>query len=124
MRDMLILRRNKMSYYEGKTEVSVELAIENDLEVDLNGNFYLVNLVFVGDAEEPTEIRVEFEDIVENMIDYYRDMPNNGLGYGQLYSIANEFERYIDRLREIAGYMEDSTIYSKLDELEDTDECL
>lgn len=111
-----------MSYYEGKTEVSVELAIENDLEVDINGNFYLVNLVYVGEAEEPTEVRVEFEDIVENMIDYYRDMPNNGLGYGQLYSIANEFERYIDRLREIAGYMEDSTIYGKLDELEDADE--
>ena len=97
-----------MFYDEGQTTLKLELAVENDLEVDANGNFYVVTLIFANDDDEPCEVRVTFDDIIENLIDFYRDteMTTGNLGYGQLYAIANEFERAIDRLREVAGHME------------------
>lgn len=101
-----------MFYDEGQTTLKLELAVENDLEIDNNGNFYVLTLIFAGDDDEPAEVRVTFEDIIDNLIDFYRDteMTNGNIGYGQLYGIANELERTVDRLREVAGHMEGRVI--------------
>lgn len=95
---------------EGKISLSLDVSVENDLEVDADGNFHLVTLLFVEDRDDPVEIRLNFEEVVENVIDFYRDDPTSNIGYGQMYSIANEFARYTERLREVAGYMEGKTM--------------
>jgi hypothetical protein len=99
---------------EGKTTINLDISVENDLEVDADGNFHLVTLLFVEDHDDPNEIRINFEEVVENVIDFYRDDPSSNIGYGQMYSIANEFIRHATRLREVAGYMEDKTVMGDL----------
>lgn len=104
------------------TSANIELTIhiENDLEVDNEGQFHVLTFVYPEDADEPAEIRVEFEDIIEGLIDFYRDDPSTD-GYGQLYKIANELARHVDRLREVAGYMEGFEPGEEL-EIDDLDE--
>lgn len=99
---------------EGKTTISLDISVENDLEVDADGNFHLVSLLFVEDHNEPAEVRINFEEVIDNVIDFYRDDPSSNIGYGQMYSIANEFIRHATRLREVAGYMEDKTVMGDL----------
>lgn len=99
---------------EGKATVSLDVNVENDLEVDANGVFHIVTLLFVEDRDDPVEVRLNFEEVIDNLIDFYKDDPSMSVGYGQMYSIANEFSRHADRLREIAGYMEDKTLMGDL----------
>jgi hypothetical protein len=109
-----------MFLQDGKATLNVELSIENDFEVDPDGNFHILTLIFVEDNDEPVEVRIRVEEVIENLLDFYRDgTPENNAGYQQLYSIANEFERHADRMREVAGYMEDRTIMGDLFD----DEC-
>jgi len=104
-----------MFLQDGKATLKVDVSIENDLEVDPDGNFHILTLVFVEDNEEPSEVRIRVDEVIENLLDFYRDgASDNSTGYQQMYSIANEFERHADRLREVAGYMEDRTIMGDL----------
>jgi hypothetical protein len=95
---------------------SIELTIhiENDLEVDHEGRFHLLTFVYPEEHEDPAECRIEFEEILDNLIEFYKD-DSSSEGYGQLYNIANQLERAVERLREVAGYMED---YQNDDQLE------
>lgn len=108
---------------EGKATINLDINVENDLEVDADGLFQIVTLLFVEDQDDPVEVRINFEEVIENVIDFYRDDPSSNIGYGQMYSIANEFIRHATRLREVAGYMEDKTLMGDLfdDHLDDTD---
>lgn len=103
-----------MFLQDGKATIELDLGIENDLEVDADGNFHIVTLIFVEDKDEPYEVRLNFEEVVDNLIDFYRDEPTQSIGFRQMYAIANEFERFTDKLREIAGYMEDRTVMGDL----------
>jgi hypothetical protein len=95
---------------DGKTSLSLDISVENDLEVDAEGVLHIITFIFVEDSDEPTEIRLSFEEVIDNLIDFYRDDPVEKAGYQQLYSIANEFTRHADRLRDVAGQMEDRNI--------------
>jgi len=99
---------------DGKTQISLDMSVENDLEVDAEGVLHILTFIFVEDNDEPVEVRLSFEEMIENLIDFYRDDPLEKAGYRQLYSIANEFIRHADRLRDVAGYMEDRNISGDL----------
>lgn len=99
---------------DGKTSLSLDISVENDLEVDAEGVLHTLTFIFVEESEDPVEIRLSFEEMIENLIDFYRDDPLEKAGYRQLYSIANEFSRHADRLRDVAGYMEDRNISGDL----------
>ena len=99
---------------DGKTSLSLGISVENDLEVDAEGVLHIVTFIFVEDNDDATEIRLGFEEVIENLIDFYRDDPLEKAGYQQLYSIANEFTRQADRLRDVAGQMEDRNISGDL----------
>jgi hypothetical protein len=114
-----------MFYDEGQATLKLELGIENDLEVDANGNFYVVTLIFQNSTDDdPEEVRVSFEDVLDNVIDFYRDteLSQGNIGYGQLYAIANEFERAVDKLREVAGHMEGRVFNHDIFDYYDDDE--
>lgn len=107
---------------DGKSEISLKISVENDLEVDAEGILHTLTFIFIEDNDTPVEVKLSFEDVIENLVDYYRDEPLEKAGYRQLYSIANEFERHADRLREVAGYMEDRNISGHLFDGIDTDD--
>jgi hypothetical protein len=99
---------------DGKTKLSLDISVENDLEVDAEGVLHTLTFIFVEDNDDPVEVRLSFEEMIENLIDFYRDDPLEKAGYRQMYSIANEFVRHADRLRDVAGYMEDRNISGDL----------
>lgn len=103
-----------MNLDDGKTSLSLDISLENDLEIDADGVLHIITFIFVDDSDEPTEVRLSFEEVIEGLIDFYRDDPIEQAGYQQLYSIANEFTRHADRLRDVAGQMEDRNIAGDL----------
>ena len=113
-----------MFFDTANANLSLPISIENDLEADANGTCQLVTLIFAGDNDEPTEIRVPLEGIVGNLIDYYREVRVTDHGHMQLYAIANEFEKAVDELRDVASQLEDHILYGdkQLDLFDDNDD--
>ena len=108
-----------MSLPSETTTLELPITIENDLEVDNEGTFYVVTFLFYDDDDDSVEVRIPFEHIIDNLIDFYREesTPN---GFGQLYMIANELARHSDNLRSIAEYVEGRHLNEDfLDDLED-----
>ena len=105
----VLIQGSKMSDFEEKlvqAELNVPIYCTNEFDVDEDGNSYIVNVIYVGDDEDaPTEIRVGFEDVIEEMIAEYGDTD----GYQFLYMIAHELSRQANALRSKANYIEDST---------------
>lgn len=105
----VLIQGSIMSDFEEKlvqAELNVPIYCTNEFDVDEDGNSYIVNVIYVGDDEdEPTEIRVGFEDVIEEMIAEYGDTD----GYQFLYMIAHELSRQANALRSKANYIEDST---------------
>ena len=95
----VLIQGSKMSDFEEKlvqAELNVPIYCTNEFDVDEDGNSYIVNVIYVGDDEdEPTEIRVGFEDVIEEMIAEYGDTD----GYQFLYMIAHELSRQANALR-------------------------
>lgn len=98
-----------MSDFDDKlvqADLSVSIYCTNEIEVDDNGDSYIVNVIYVGDEEEnPLEVRVDLADVIDEMIQEYGDTE----GYQFLYMVAHELSRYSEILREKASYIEDST---------------
>lgn len=109
-----------MFYDQSKTTIHVTVSVENDIEVDHNGECQLVTLLFNDFDETTHETRVRLEDVIENLIDYYRESSDKGSGAGQLYSIASEFERWALELRDTAEILDDKG-FRQLDLFDDTD---
>ena len=90
----------------------INIVLENDLEIDEDGKFFLVNYLVPEneDDDEGIENYVEFETIIEEVIDEsednFRENPSDA--YRKLYNIAHEFSRYSERVREVAQKMEES----------------
>ena len=92
----------------GLVNVPISLSIENDFEVDENGVLQLLTLISHNNDlhdEEFAEYRQGFDDLIDGVIEFYQTDSYN-LGAGQLHMMANEFARYVDRLREVAGHLE------------------
>jgi len=84
----------------------IQCYLENDLEVNEEGVCTLVTLLFMGDEDDPVEVRVPFEAITELVIDTHREFGVNM--YQSLYSIAHELSRSAEEMRTAAVQMEDS----------------
>ena len=94
-----------MSNIESDTTLQIPIYVENDFEVDYDGVSFIVTSLFVGDAEEAQEIRIQLDDVVEALCEFYGDVD----GYQHLYLVAHELSRAAEVLREKAGIIEDST---------------
>jgi len=92
-----------MSNY-GTDALHVPIDFNHDVEVDDDGISYLISNVYVGGEEEPQEIRVPMDEVVESLCEHYGDVA----GYQHLYVAAHEFSRAAEALREKAGLIEDS----------------
>jgi len=109
-----------MPYTGNDIKISQNVYVENDIEVDEQGNLSLVSLIYQADIDEPMESRTDFDTVIENLIDYYREdvVP----GRNQIYSIASELERSADVLRRSLDENEEPFLYdyysSDDDELE------
>lgn len=90
------------------TSIEVPIQVEWDLEVDPEGRFEVVSYIYLQDGDEGTEVRGDFEAIVEDLIVYYAESMSSSDGYGQLYSIAHELFRHAERLRTVAEQIEDA----------------
>lgn len=92
----------------GVVNVPISLSIENDFEVDAKGVLQILTLLSHNNDlhdDEFIEYRQGFDDLVDSVIEFYQTDSSN-LGAGQLHMMANEFARYVDRLREVAGHLE------------------
>ena len=88
-------------------DLGVPVYLEHDLEVDDDGVLYLNSFLYIGENDDSTEVRIEFQPIVDSVVDLARDFND---GYKQLYGIAHEFDRHSARMRELAERMEDSVV--------------
>ena len=93
-------------------KIPVDINIENILEVDDDGIFYITNYLVDEEEQEieESENSVEFSTIIEETIDEAQDdfKDNPSQAYRNLYNIAHEFQRYSEKLREVAQKMEES----------------
>jgi hypothetical protein len=101
------LEGQRMSDYGVNLDLEVPLYLEHDLETDDDGTLYLNTFLYIGENDESTEVRIEFQPIVETVVDIARDFND---GYKQLYGIAHEFERHASRMRDLAEKMEESIV--------------
>jgi hypothetical protein len=83
-------------------EVPIKITVESDIETDVSGRLNVVTYVFIENEEDGTESHTPFEDIIDNLIEFYRD----GYGATQLYAIAHELTRYGEMLRTAADGIE------------------
>lgn len=95
---------NAMSDYVQDLDLVVKAFVDNDIEIDDNGRCYIVNLVYLNEEDDPSEARVDLEGVIENLIEYHNDLQ----GYQSLYAVAHELARHAERLRDVAGRVEDS----------------
>ena len=95
-----------MSSYVTDASIRVPISLDFDIDVDDHGVSYIVGSLFVADDEDAQEIRVEVEQIVESLCDFYGDIE----GYQHLYIVAHELTRMAEMLRERAGMIEDSVV--------------
>ncbi len=72
--------------------------VDNDIEVDDNGRCFIVNLVYTNDEDDPYEAKVDFDGVIEGLIEYY----NNLQGYRSLFTITKELSLKDERLCECA----------------------
>jgi len=96
-----------MSEALADVELTVPVYVDNDIEVDDHGICRIVSLIYVGDEQdECVEARVELDAVIDEIVEFYRD----GEAYNQMYLIAHELTRAAERLRAVAGMIEDSEV--------------
>lgn len=105
-----------MSVAGVNTEITVPVYVEADLETDDHGVLSLVTLLFTDGDDDAVETRIEFEEIIENLIEFYEE----DAGFRQLYAIAHELRRMSDRLQDTAARLEGS--YMQYDLFDNDDE--
>ena len=95
-----------MSNFGTDASILVPIYLDFDIDVDDHGVSYFVGSLFVADEDEAQEVRVEVEQIIESLCDFYGDIE----GYQHLYVVAHELTRMAEMLRERAGMIEDSVV--------------
>lgn len=101
--------------------LEVPLHIEMDLESDENGVLNAVAFIYPKNEDECAEVRVEFEEMIDEIIEFYSGGFDNE-GSGQLYTIAHELARHSERLREVANRLDDQWTHNDL--FDEDDELL
>lgn len=91
-----------MDYNTDTATITIKVRVDTDLETDRNGTLNVVSYVYGDDDEDGTELRTEFETIIENIIEFYESSE----GAQPLYSMAHELARMAERLRAVANALE------------------
>lgn len=99
-----------MDYKTEDTSIEVPITVENDLEIDESGTAYIVTLLYAGNSDMASEVRIPMEDIVEELVGFYSDEN----GSRQLYTLAHELSRYAEMLRTAADHLEGQLDFSDL----------
>ena len=84
--------------------VQAKIYLQHDFEVDPDGISHLLSSVFISDEDEPEEIRVLLDDVIDGICEDYGDVN----GYQHLYMVAHELSRSAEVLREKAGLIDNS----------------
>ena len=96
-----------MSEVQADVELMVPVFVDNDIEVDDHGICRIVSLIYVGDEQDDcVEARVELSAVIDEIIEFYKDSES----YNQMYLVAHELTRAAERLRSVAGLIEDSEV--------------
>ena len=95
-----------MSNFGNDASIRVPIYLDFDIDVDDHGVSYFVGSLFVANDDEAQEVRVEVEQIIESLCDFYGAIE----GYQHLYVVAHELTRMAEMLRERAGTIEDSVV--------------
>ena len=93
-----------MSSIGPNSTLQVPIYLQNDFEVNEDGVSYLLSSVYIGDDDEPQEIRLLFDDVIDALCEDFGDVD----GYQHLYVVAHELSRSAEILRETTGFIEDS----------------
>jgi len=93
-----------MSEHGQDVHLHVPLYVDADFDIDDDGVCSIVCLIYATDDEEPEEVFVDFEGVVESFLDFH----SQSIDYQTIYSLAHEFNRMSERLREKACLIEDS----------------
>tara|TARA_R110001592_G_scaffold78975_1_gene236464 strand:- start:943 stop:1272 length:330 start_codon:yes stop_codon:yes gene_type:complete len=97
-----------MSEYGSDIVLETSVHVDHDFEIDDHGVSNIVTFLYANDVdldEEANESRVSLEGVINGVIDFYGDID----GYQKLYSIAHEFSRLAEKMRGVAGRIENST---------------
>jgi len=106
-----------MSELGNDIKLQIPIYIDNDLSVDDHGICWVTSMLYMGDADESDETRIELQGIIDEVIDFSRDTAD----YRPLFNLAHELSRQADKLRDAASKMEISddslaTMYDLPDE--------
>ena len=87
--------------------LSIPVYVENDLEIDQDGNFNVQTFIFSEEREDedPKEIKTKFSTLIKNVIDHFQEDATVD-GTNTLYCIAHELSRQAEVLRSKGDYMD------------------
>jgi hypothetical protein len=84
--------------------LNVPVYVDADFDIDEDGICSIVCLIYSNSDDEPDEVFVDFGGVVESFLDFH----SQNIDYQTIYSLAHEFNRMSERLREKACLIEDS----------------
>ena len=98
------------------TSLNFDIELDYSCTLDFNEEHGVVFTAYIlgyGD-DEPQEVETRLSRLIDEAVELYKFDGD----YQQLYFIAHELHRYAERLRDVAGHMEDST---QIEDLFDVD---
>jgi len=88
-------------------DLTVPIVTEIDLDINPENILNIVTYIFPRQEDQGAECRVEFEEVIDKLINYYETGEDRD-NLNQIYSIAHELTRQADRLRDVASKIEES----------------
>lgn len=64
-----------MDVFGEQAQLSVPIFVGNDFGVDDDGQVNVLSFVYVGDSEDSVESHTQFDEVVGNLIDFWRMEP-------------------------------------------------
>ena len=100
-------------------DLTVPIVTEIDLDINPENILNIVAYIFPRQEDVCAECRIEFEEVIDKLINYYTEADRDNLN--QIYSIAHELTRQAERLRAVASKIEESedSYFPPLDEEEE-----
>mgnify|MGYP001177013491 FL=1 len=87
-------------------DLTVPIVTEIDLDINAENILNIVAYVFPRAEDNGAECRVEFEEVIDKLINYY-ETADDQANLNQIYSIAHELTRQAERLRDLGFNLEE-----------------
>ena len=100
-------------------DLTVPIVTEIDLDINAENILNIVAYVFPKSEDNGTECRVEFEEVIDKLINYYENADDQA-NLNQIYSISHELTRQAERLRTLGINLEEpqESFISPVDEVD------